>query len=304
MNQILATDNTSNKKTRNTGPTDIKKVLKVFLISMLIFGVFLIGLGIYSIYKQNKNENQEFTKPVITIAQKDDETVLLTVSHDKAIETIEYSWNDEEIETITGNGRKYIEQEITIPGGTNKLTVKAIDTNGQEISTSKEYETKDIINIETAGNKLKITAENSNEISYMTYRWDEEEETRVEINSKTIEQEIDIPVGEYTLTVILVDINNETITKEQKVKGVMKPTIEVTLDDAKENYLITIKDETGLSKVDVIIRGETTSVTVEDGKKELKYKIKLNDGDENKLEITAYNTDGIASDTVKKKAKK
>lgn len=304
MNQILATDNTSNKKTRNTGPTDIKKVLKVFLISMLIFGVFLIGLGIYSIYKQNKNENQEFTKPVITIAQKDDETVLLTVSHDKAIETIEYSWNDEEIETITGNGRKYIEQEITIPGGTNKLTVKAIDTNGQEISTSKEYETKDIINIETAGNKLKITAENSNEISYMTYRWDEEEETRVEINSKTIEQEIDIPVGEHTLTVILVDINNETITKEQKVKGVMKPTIEVTLDDAKENYLITIKDETGLSKVDVIIRGETTSVTVEDGKKELKYKIKLNDGDENKLEITAYNTDGIASDTVKKKAKK
>lgn len=304
MNQILATDNTSNKKTRNTGPTDIKKVLKVFLISMLIFGVFLIGLGIYSIYKQNKNENQEFTKPVITIAQKDDETVLLTVSHDKAIETIEYSWNDEEIETITGNGRKYIEQEITLPGGTNKLTVKAIDTNGQEISTSKEYETKDIINIETAGNKLKITAENSNEISYMTYRWDEEEETRVEINSKTIEQEIDIPVGEHTLTVILVDINNETITKEQKVKGVMKPTIEVTLDDAKENYLITIKDETGLSKVDVIIRGETTSVTVEDGKKELKYKIKLNDGDENKLEITAYNTDGIASDTVKKKAKK
>lgn len=304
MNQILATDNTSNKKARNTGPTDIKKVLKVFLISMLIFGVFLIGLGIYSIYKQNKNENQEFTKPVITIAQKDDETVLLTVSHDKAIETIEYSWNDEEIETITGNGRKYIEQEITIPGGTNKLTVKAIDTNGQEISTSKEYETKDIINIETAGNKLKITAENSNEISYMTYRWDEEEETRVEINSKTIEQEIDIPVGEHTLTVILVDINNETITKEQKVKGVMKPTIEVTLDDAKENYLITIKDETGLSKVDVIIRGETTSVTVEDGKKELKYKIKLNDGDENKLEITAYNTDGIASDTVKKKAKK
>ena len=304
MNQILATDNTSNKKTRNTGPTDIKKVLKVFLISMLIFGVFLIGLGIYSIYKQNKNENQEFTKPVITIAQKDDETVLLTVSHDKAIETIEYSWNDEEIETITGNGRKYIEQEITIPGGTNKLTVKAIDTNGQEISPAKEYETKDIINIESSGNKLKITAENSNEISYMTYRWDEEEETRVEINSKTIEQEIDIPVGEHTLTVILVDINNETITKEQKVKGVMKPTIEVTLDDAKENYLITIKDETGLSKVDVIIRGETTSVTVEDGKKELKYKIKLNDGDENKLEITAYNTDGIASDTVKKKAKK
>lgn len=304
MNQILSTNNTSNKKTRNTGPADIKKVLKVFLISMLIFGVFLIGLGAYSIYKQNETENQEFTKPVITIAQKDDETVLLTVSHDKAIETIEYTWNDEETQKITGNGRKFIEQEITIPGGSNTLTVKAIDINGQEISTSKEYETKDIINIETSGNKLKITAENQTEISYMTYRWNEEEETKIEINSKTLEQEIDIPVGENTLTVILVDINNETITKEQKVKGVMKPTIEVTLDDAKENYLIAIKDETGLSKVDVIIRGKTIPVTVEEGKTELKYKIGLNNGDENKLEITAYNTDGIASDTVKKKAKK
>ena len=304
MNQILATNTNSSKKTRNTGPTDIKKVMKVFLISMLIFGVFLIGLGVYSIYKQNKNKNQENTKPVITIAQKDDETVILTVSHDKAIEAIEYSWNDEETEKITGNARKYIEQEIAIPGGSNKLTVKAIDVNGQEISTSKEYTTKDIINIDTSGNKLKITAENKTEISYMTYRWNEEEETKVEINSKTVEQEIDIPVGENTLTVILVDVNNETITKEQKVKGVMRPTIEVTLDEAKENYLITIKDETGLSKVDVVIRGETKTVTVENGKKELKYKIKLNTGDENKLEITAYNTDGIASDTIRKKAKK
>ena len=47
-------------------------------------------------------------------------------------------------------------------------------------------------------------------------------------------------MGEHTLTVILVDKNNETITKEQKVKGVVKPKIQVKLDENKENFLITI----------------------------------------------------------------
>ena len=151
---------------------------------------------------------------------------------------------------------------------------------------------------------MKITAENETEIAYMTYRWDEDEEQRIDINATTVDQEIDIPMGEHNLTVILVDVNNETITKEQKVKGVTKPTIDIGIDDAQEYYLITISDETGLERVEFTIRGEQKTVTVENGETELKYKLKLNDGDENRLEITAYNVDGIASDTQKVSASK
>ena len=138
----------------------------------------------------------------------------------------------------------------------------------------------------------------------MTYRWDDEEEQRIDINATTVDQEIDIPMGEHNLTVILVDVNNETITKEQKVKGVTKPSVTVEKDDTGEYYLITITDETGLDRVELNIRGEEKNITVENGEKELKYKIKINDNDENKLIITAYNVDGIASDTVKKMADK
>ncbi len=307
MNQILATSTPTAKKTktkRSSGPADIRKVVKVFAITMMIFGVFMIGTGSYAIYKDNENKNAEITKPVITESLNEDSTaVILTVTHDKAIDRIEYSWNDGEVQTITGNGRKYIEQEIEIPGGTNNLNVKAVDIQGQEISTDKEYTAEEIINLAISGSKLKITAENETQIAYMTYRWDEEEEQRIDINATTVDQEIDIPMGEHNLTVILVDINNETITKEQKVKGVTKPNIEIRLDEAKENYLITITDDTGIQKIDVIIRGEERTIE-SNGEKELKYKIGLNEGDENRLEITAYNADGIASDTMKVRAAK
>ena len=301
MNQILATSNTNTKK--KGGPADIKTIVRVFAIVMIIFGMCMIGTGSYAIYKDSESKT-EITKPVITESLKDDTTVLLTVTHDKAIDKIEYRWNDGEVQTITGNGRKYIEQEIEIPGGTNTLNVTAIDVDGQEIYTDKEYTTEEVINLSVSGSKLKIQAENETEISYMTYRWDEEEEQRIDINSTTVDQEIDIPMGEHDLTVILVDVNNETITKEQKVKGVTKPTITVELDESKENYIITITDDTGLEKVDFLIRGEEKTVTVEDGKTELKYKLGLKEGNDNVLEITAYNVDGIASDTKKVKASK
>ena len=307
MNQILATSNATKAKptpNRGAGPADIKTVVRVFAIIMLIFGIFMIGTGSYAIYKDNEAKNEATTKPVITETLNEDSTAIkLSVTHDKAIDRIEYSWNNGEVQTITGNGRRNIEIDIEIPGGTNILNVKAIDVQGQEISTDKEYTAEEIINLAISGSKLKITAENETQIAYMTYRWDEEEEQRIDINATTVDQEIDIPMGEHNLTVILVDINNETITKEQKVKGVTKPNIEIRLDEAKENYLITITDDTGIQKIDVIIRGEERTIE-SNGEKELKYKIGLNEGDENRLEITAYNADGIASDTMKVRAAK
>lgn len=306
MNQILATENTTAKKTkRSGGPADIKTIVRAFAIAMIIFGVFMIGTGSYAIYKGNEANHSEITKPVITEALNEDSTaVILTVTHDKAIERIEYSWNDNEMQTITGNGRRYIEQEIEIPGGTNTLNVRAIDTQGQEISTQREFTAEDIIHLSVSGSNLKITAENKTEIAYMTYRWDDGEEQRIDINATTVEQEIEIPMGEHDLTVILVDVNNETITKQQKVKGVTKPIIDIQLDDAQEYYLITITDERGLERVELNIRGEERTITVENGETELKYRLRLNEGDENRLEITAYNLDGIASDTRKVRAQK
>ena len=266
MNQILATSNPSTKKTkskRSSGPADIKTVVRVFAIAMLVFGVFMIGTGSYAIYRDNEANNSEITKPVITEALNEDSTaVILTVTHDKAIDRIEYSWNNDEVQTITGNGRKYIEQEIEIPGGTNTLNVKAVDIQGQELSTQREFTAEEIIHLAVSGSKLKITAENETEIAYMTYRWDDEEEQRIDINATTADQEIDIPMGEHNLTVILVDVNNETITKEQKVNVEDKITPIDYLDKYKLNDQYKYYENIGKK---AIREGKLAAVTMAGG---------------------------------------
>ena len=296
MNQILSTSNS--EKNKKGGPIEINTIIKFFSIILIIFGVIMISTASYAIYKKSVDKNNIPTKPSITEEQKDNKTVLLKVTHDKAIDKIEYRWNEQAAKTITGNGRKYIEQEIKIPGGTNTLYVSATDIEGQEISNEQIYETEDIIKMEINNGKVKVTAEVETEISYMTYRWDEEQEEKIDINSTTVEQEIEIPMGEHTLTVVLVDKNNETITKEQKVKGVVKPKIQVKLDDNQENFLITVTDDSGLDRIEFIINGENKTLTANEGQKEMKLKLPLKDG-ENRVEIIAYNLDGIQSDKTR-----
>ena len=77
-----------------------------------------------------------------------------------------------------------------------------------------------------------------------------------------------------------------------------------SLDENKENYVIKITDTSDIKQVDIQLRGQNKTITPEAGKKELKYKLKLKAGDENYLEVTAQNTEGISSGTRKIKYKK
>lgn len=304
LNQILSIDNSKKEtakknKTRNNGPIEINSILKFFAISILLFGIFMIGSGSYSMYKDSTKEVTN-TKPVIYVEQTSEEEILLKVTHDKALSKMTYSWNDEEATEVPSNGRREIETKIQIPTGTNTLKVYASDANGQEIEYKKVYtiEGSININIEPEGNNLKITANGKNQLLYMTYRWDEEEETKVDINSDQMEQTIEIPKGLHKLTVIVVDEKNKTETKEQEVNGVTKPKLEVTTDGSS-NFIIKASDEQGIKRVEFIIN-ETEKYmldltrayeSVED-RKVFEYAYPLHDG-ENKLEVTVYNENDI-----------
>lgn len=305
MNQILSVDNSNKEKAKNTnmktrGPIEIQTILRFFAISILIFGVFMIGSGSYSMYKESSNEASN-KKPFISVEQTSETEILLKVTHDKALSNLTYSWNDEESTPVTCNGKKEIETKIQIPSGINTLTVYATDVNGQKSEYKQGYSVEEDINISVETeekNNVKITANGKNQLSYMTYRWDEENETRVEINNNQIEQVIEVPKGLHTLTVIVVDENNKTQTKEQEVIGVAKPKLEVTTDGSS-NFIIKASDEQGIKRVEFIIN-ETEKYmldltkayeSVED-RKEFEYSYPLHDG-ENKLEVTVYNENDI-----------
>lgn len=302
MNQILSIDNTPKgkprkNKTRNNGPIEIGSILKFFSIAILIFGVFMIGSGSYSVYKE-ANKEVANSKPVIYVEQTTETEVLLKVTHDKSLSKISYSWNDEGATEIPCNAKKEVEANIELPTGTNTLTVYASDINGQEIEYEKLYTVEgDItINIEPEGNNLKITATGKNQLQYMTYRWDDEEETKVDINNNEIEQTIEIPKGQHTLTIIAVDINNKTETKEQEVNGVTKPKLEITTDGS-DNFVIKASDEQGIKKVEFFINEEKYILDLEkvrplEERKEFEYPYPLHDG-ENNLKVTVYNENDI-----------
>jgi len=305
MNQILSVDNGSRKDRNNTyknnGPIEINSILRFFAIAILVFGILMIGTGSYSMYQEKSAAS--LTKPPIFVEETLETELILKIKHDKALSKVTYNWNNEETIEIEANGKKSIEEKIEMPTGTNILSIYVSDINGQETRYQKEYTLEGDITIdfEVDGNNIKVIAEGKDEISYITYRWDEEEETKIDVNSLTTEQSVEIPKGLHKLTVIAVDINNNTETKEQEINGVTKPKLEVTTDGSA-NFIIKASDEQGLKKVEFIIN-ETEKYRLNlDGRTELEYAYPLHDG-ENKLEVTVYNQSDV-TETFKAKVTK
>ena len=299
MNQILSIEDTKkkNKKSKkqkmpkNSGPIAIESILKFFAIAILIFGIFMIGSGSYSMYT-NSQEDIANVKPTIQVEENETE-ISLRVSHSRALSKVTYKWNNDEEVELQASGKKDISQTIEIPTGENTLTIYAQDENGQETTYQKSYTLEGDITIDFAldGNNIKVTASGKNELSYMTYRWDEEEETRVDINNTQIEQSIEIPKGQHTLTVIVVDENNTTETKEQEVKGVTKPNLEITTDGSS-NFIIKVSDEEGLKRLEFTVN-DTDKYKLElEGRTELEYQWPIEEG-ENILDVTVYNQSDV-----------
>lgn len=300
MNQILSTSMPTDKKNRkrkSSNPIAIESILKFFGIAILVFGVFMVGTGTYAIYRNQTEQEEQNLEPTISIENKTDKSILLKVMHKKNIDKVEYGWNNEERTVINGNNGKYLEKEINIPSGNNTLHVLVQDEDGKQITYEKQYEIESNINFEVSGNKIRITYQGDTLVSYMTYRWDEEEEKTIEINDTRIEQEIEAIKGLHTLTVIVVDENNNTDTKVQKINGVSKPS--VTINSDGEHFIIDTSDDEKLSKIEFKLNqdGQTYELNLDEmNLKELKYTLPMamQSGD-NVIEVTVYNSNGITN---------
>ena len=310
MNQILSVNNGSKQKTkkqksnydRNSGPIEISHIVKFFSIAILIFGIFIIGSGSYSMYKEIASGEGK-TKPVIFVSAITESKISVKVTHDKQLLKVSYKWNEETETEIACNGRKQVEQEIDVPVGTNALTIYAEDIEGQNMEYRKVYTINEEISIkvEPQGNNLRIITEGRDILSYLTYRWDEEEETRVDINDTKIDTSIEIPKGLHNLTIIAVDENNNTKTFEQEVNGVTKPKLEISTDGVS-NFIIKASDEQGITRIELIVN-ETEKYLIDlqrilpvEERKEFEYSYPITEG-ENKLEVTVYNESGVTENS-------
>ena len=274
MNQILATktDNKKRKKPKMPGKSvssDIAKVTKVFAIGLIIFGGCVIGTGSYSLYKEKETNNKttinEMSKPVISVEaiEGDESTILLKTTSNIGIETVVYQWNDGKKTTLTGNGGKYLEQKVQIPSGSNVLNITVVDSQNQESTYSKKYELNSNIKLEAIGNgKIKIEYAGETEISYLTYRWDDQ------------------------------DVNNHTETKVQQTNGVSIPTIDIRFNEDKTSYIINVKDDVELKEVIITLdEDDSKKYGQKINGKEFQFEIALKEGSDNKMKVQVTNSD-------------
>lgn len=301
MNQILSTsmpinDRKNVKKVRK--PIATNSILRFFAISIIIFGIFMVGTGVYAIYKNQVELAEQNLEPTISIENKTETSILLKVMHKKGIVKVQYAWNNDEVTVIDGNNARYVEDVIDIPSGTNVLHVLVQDENGKEITYEKQYETESNIGFEVSGNNIKVTYNGNKNVSYMTYRWDEDEEKTIEINDTSIEYEIEAIKGLHTLTVVVVNDDNSTDTKSQKINGISKPSLTINYDDEFKHFVIKASDDEQITKIEYRLNYDDEQNYVLDleemNLKDVEYTLKNEfQPGENIIEVTVYNNKGV-----------
>lgn len=294
MNQILYV-----QKEKKGSTIEIKKIVLFFTISMIVFGIIMLGEGVYGAYKNNEMRQVIENAAPVAVLDREGQQLKIYASHIREIEKIEYNWNNDEYtaNSIQGNGRKVITQRIDLPAGSNTFYIKLTDINGKTAEYSKEFYmengkdiTKPKLDMVVAGNYVKVTATDEKELSYITYRWNEEDETIIqpnEIENTKIETNIEIKRGQNTLTVIAVDSSNNTSKKEEIFEGRVKPTIQVYIEGG--NLVVIAKHEIAVKQINLTINGQTNEIQGQE-QPEITYTQPLAEG-YNRVSIVVYSTE-------------
>ena len=316
MNQILSVDNNNNnyenKGYKSQKKADTKAVVIFFCVVLIIFGFFIIGNGVYSIYNKTSDEaNNDNDNTKVAASEEIDISVQvvseteigLIITHNQEIKSVEYSWNDEEPIVQDGKEKNNVEiSNIEVPPGKdNKLSVKATDVNGNEKTYTNTFESPERpwIKLSSEQNAIKVEVESKTEISYITYSWDDDEPKRYTINAPKTMKTLEVKEeGEHTLKITAVDTQGNEATKSQKIKGARVPVVKVTTDG--ENFIIRATDEEEIDKISVNINGKEMEKTI--NQKDYTFKIKLSEG-ENRITVTVYNKSGIKKEEKRRTVK-
>ena len=311
MNQIL--DYNPNKSSGG-GSSGSDKVTRVFALILICFAICLVVAGAYNLINNKNNNNISSTEPSATQAkitvEKVDDGVVIKVSHDKVIKKLMYNWDSQKESTFDGKNSATMEETIPLLAGSHTLNIKVVDIDGAEtvLQETIESETGEdqifpVIDLKvTDDKKLKIIATDETEISYVTYRWNDEEEFRVDVSDedkKKIEFEIDIRKGKNDVVIVAVDANNKSANRTESFTGVTKPDITVTISADKRSVDIKCYHENGIKEVglninnldyQVDLQGETPTDVDLPG-------IELAEGD-NTIKVTARSVDDTITEVI------
>ena len=308
MNQILLTENKNDKNNKyknSNNSKDMRTIIIFFGVVILVFGLALAGVCGYKTYNKNKKKEVIVGKPDLSLVDTEDFVTIIAKS-EIGINKIIYKWNDEETNEVemSEKGTSH-EEKIDIPSGKNTLNVKVIDKNGQEKEESKEFINDkekpsintDIVEDEQMNKFVKVVATDDTEMKYITYRWNDEEEVKVEVENKgdkLIETEIEIIRGNSILTIVATDSVNNTKEVEKPFIASLEPEFDVRIVDDKV-YMKIIHDM-GFEKIEFSVNGKVYTYDsnysgYDSTQKEIEFYEYLKEG-QNNVKIVATSNEG------------
>lgn len=302
--QPVITQNSSNyyyNKKSNRSKASIETVARVFSVLLILLGIMIIGQSVMALSNERKNERDT---PIVSV-EKMGKEVTIAVKTEYPVKGLEYCWNDGEKTKLEGSETNQIVQTIEVPNGNNILNIVVTDCYGHKTYYNRQYiyessdTLKPVIEIAITGIKLRIKVTDETKLSYVEYKWNNEEATRINIDQNQVEQEIEVKQGQNELTVIAVDWEENKTTRTEKVIGDTKPEVSILTEGS--NIVVNAKDDEGISKVIVTIDGEekdsgedevnqkevTAKIPVSVGTHEIKATVINVNGLENSKEITA-----------------
>jgi hypothetical protein len=276
---------------------DKKKILMIFAIAIAVFGLIIAIIAIMAISNNNENNNKETPdapRPVITLTQDGEDKVIISIESEVAISNVIYNWNSESAETIAETGKTQIEESISMPVGENTLNVSVIDSNGIETKTQKTFVLEaskprigDVIKI---GNKIKISVTSETDLSYVSYKWNSDQEVKEDMytyEDKTkYENTVEIPIGKNTLKIEAEDVNGKKSEKTMELTAYVKSYTEVIADNGYFDFTVTGTDD--IEKVEFTINNKNYVMDANTfgQTKVVHYRVKLENG-WNYLKITS-----------------
>ena len=286
---------------RPSDKANIVSIVRVFCVLIILFGLVLVGDATYGIM----NSRPKLRDNVNVTANAIGSNVTINAVGSMPIQSLTYRWNQGEETVVQGNGTVELEAVVQIPTGNNILNMSVIDYYGNKSEFQKQYineqdnSSKPTIEISVSGNMLNITATDETEMSYLTYSWNNGTPTRVDMDTtltdKTVlRTSVEVQKGENTLSIVAVDIDGNTNTRTEKIKGANKPTYTVTADGT--NLVIEAQDEDGISKVEITVDGITSDTGDEPlNLKELTATQAITPG-EHTVTITVTNINGLSEE--------
>lgn len=182
------------------------------------------------------------------------------------------------------------------------VVVYGMFANKNEINKEAEQITYANISVDVEEAQVTIKVTHDKNIQKLIYSWNTSSERTIRGSEKYMEETIDVPAGDNTLHIKVIDINGVETTYDEEVSSeqgvdIINPVIELKVVESK--LQINVTDETALDFMTYRWNEEEEqTVYAEEGSKEITTEIEILKG-ENDLTVVAV--DGSSNTTTETK---